>query len=134
MNKLTKAQTKERDDLLGAVDDAQQELEAQVRAFNDKVSDLWEELISPAVEGVKDATSKFNDFRESVAGDMRSYYEEKSEKWQEGDNGQAYSRWLDAWEEELEEMELGEECPELSNPDYEEFGALQDRYSVENEG
>jgi hypothetical protein len=59
-------------------------------------------------------------FRDEIAQKMEDYYEERSEKWQDGDAGQAYTNWMEAWTEveleELEQVELPDQ-PEMPHAD-----------------
>lgn len=48
-----------------------------------------------------------NEFVEETRSSMQSYYDDRSEKWQESDRGSCFQVWLDEWDStELEEIEL----------------------------
>jgi len=110
MQKLSKAQIKERDDLSAKLSEAGDVLNAAITKYN--------EAIKAAYEDVEKAMSEFNtaviearDFVEQVHSDIENYYDDKSEKWQESERGQNYSSWRDAWSEaisELNEVEYSE--------------------------
>lgn len=53
-----------------------------------------------------DAVATLRDFRDEVAAEMRDYYDDKSERWQQSDAGADYETWVDAWE-----------CADLDDPD-----------------
>jgi len=44
------------------------------------------------------------EWAEGLFSDMQSYYDERSDKWQEGDAGQSY----DAWKSEYESLDVDE--------------------------
>lgn len=80
MNKLTKQQQTEKQQILDELGEAKQ-----------KAQDALEELDT--------VREKAKDFVADVLSEMERYYDAKSEKWQEGDNGQQYSSWKDQWDE-----------------------------------
>jgi hypothetical protein len=56
-----------------------------------------------------------------IATEARDYYEERSEKWQEGEAGEQYSAWLDTLENaDLEDIDL-ELADDLDEPDHPDF-------------
>ena len=63
-------------------------------------SDLTDaaEAIEEAVEAYATAADEARAFAESIHADQQAYYDERSEKWQEGDAGTAYTEWMELWE------------------------------------
>lgn len=97
------------DELNGAVADIDSEfekVEAAVQAFNQKVD---------AYNGV---LQKARDWQSDVVQQIDDYMGEKSEKWLDGDAGQAYQSWRDDIENEtlddIDQMEV----PEKPEPDH----------------
>lgn len=118
MKRLSKEQVKEHEELVDAVNGAHQELDGAIKQYNERVAAAHSEL-APFVEAFNEAVTKANDFRESVHSDQQAYFDEKSEKWQEGDAGSAYSDWMSQWDEAaIEEVEL-DDAPEMDTPDLE---------------
>lgn len=76
--------------------------------------------VDEKVEELNDAIVKLEGFRQEMRDDMESYYEEKSERWQEGDNGQMYYDWMNAWDQEVTEVE----SPDVEVPEYPEEPGL----------
>lgn len=86
-------------------------------------------LISEAAEAIETARGIMDD----EANAAEAYYDEKSEAWQDGERGQAYSEWkdrlreiADAIAEDIEFPEVSEiEAPEwvntIKDPDFSEF-------------
>ena len=87
MKKLTQAQAKLKAELVDRIDRLQSDLNA--------------------------AIEEAEAFREEVHDAQEEYYDERSEKWQEGASGEAYKEWMDEWEVEFEEVE----CDVSSNLD-----------------
>ena len=61
------------------------------------------------VNDYNEALEEARGFVFDIANEIDSYMTEKSERWQEGDTGQAYQAWKDAWEaldlDDIEQME-----------------------------
>lgn len=92
MKGLTKDQLKRRDDIAGQLAVVQVELEQALAKFKAKVVEAQA-------------------FCQEVKDDIEAYITDRSDRWQEGERGQAYSEWRDAWEnvefgdvEELDEQ------------------------------
>lgn len=104
--KLTKVQDKELDALLDELNEKRGELGAAITAFND--------LIREERSKIEDALSAYNDalvgveqFRDEFVNEMRDAWNDKSERWQEGDSGEAANDFITVWEEvDLSEVSL----------------------------
>lgn len=105
MKRMTRQQIKERDDLAGKVEEAGTKLNETIGKFNSTLEDAKAELEGAQSE-LNEAINNANAMREQIQGDMESYVDERSEKWQEGDAGNQYQSWIEAWSNELEEVEL----------------------------
>jgi hypothetical protein len=115
MQRLSKDQKTQRDKLVEALN-----------TRGNVVNDAWE-AFEQAYGALVDAIDEYNGvvqdvvtYRDEIAQEMEDYYEERSERWQEGDAGQAYTNWMEAWTEveldELEQVELPDE-PEMPHAD-----------------
>ena len=94
MLKLTKARQEEKQKLLDALTEAKQKADE-------------------AIDSLNIAREDAKDFAADLSSEMEAHYDAKSEKWQEGDNGQAYSSWRDAWDEIA--SALDEDVPALDD-------------------
>lgn len=123
MFKLSRSQLSTRDDLLARLQVAEADLGSAIERYN--------ELLESAQGGVQAALQRFNDlltqaqeFCTEVAGEAQSEWDERSEKWQEGDNGQAAASWIESWESaagELDEIEVDFPDPvEVDAPGWED--------------
>ena len=125
--KITKAESKKRDELAYKCDEAQGALANAIADYNialeratayaarimlsplDFADDERNEIadaIRTAAEAHSDAVSGYNDamdnakaFVEEVASRLREVYDNRSEKWQEGDKGQSADAFIQTWEE-----------------------------------
>lgn len=55
----------------------------------------FRESIAPIIEEAEEERQELHGVLDDIVNAMESYYDEKSEKWQEGDAGSAYSEWKD---------------------------------------
>lgn len=102
MKKLSKSQVEERGRHMAKLEETQVALEQAIAAY-------------------KAALVEAQQFCAGVAEEIRAYFDDKSEKWQEGERGQAYEEWATGWE--------GVEFPEVDEPSEqaaEVLGALEE--------
>jgi uncharacterized protein YukE len=90
MKKLTKVQLTRRDELV-----------AEMRKRH--------EAVQAAVADLNATIQQANELIVEVHDDQEAFYNERSEKWQEGDAGTAYQDWMSEWESEIDEVESPEE-------------------------
>ncbi len=64
-----------------------------------------------AANAFNEARLALDSFREGLREEMSTHYEERSERWQEGDAGTAYEDWMEAWDEDVPD-EAPDSCPE----------------------
>ena len=97
MKALDKDQEKKKTDLVDAIRTAQAELETAITNFNSVVEDE-QDKVNGKLNALNEKIGEAREWAEGIASDMQSYYDEKSERWQEGDNGQNYSSWKEEYE------------------------------------
>jgi hypothetical protein len=92
------------------------------------VSMAWEEFalahskLVGIIEEYNEAVGDAAMWRDEIVSDMSNYQSERSEKWMEGEAGQAYQEWIDEWEAaELESLETPEMPDELEYPHSDEI-------------
>lgn len=105
MTKLTKAQLADVNNLHNELSSAQEELEEAIEEFNDEMKLLWKK-VSTAQGEYNQAVFSINEWRHGIAADIEEFIETHSDKWIEGERGQAYTEWKDSFEVELEECDL----------------------------
>lgn len=110
MKRLNKGQLLEISVAVDACAEACGEVEAAVEAYNKALEAPREALLS-AVAGYNEKIEDLKAMYLDLAQQGRDYFDDRSEKWQEGDAGQAYNEWL----EQLENPEI--ESVEIDLPD-----------------
>lgn len=119
--KLSKSESAKRDELIGWMRDKLTELKAEVSDFNGKLDELKEPL-QHAIDGYNEAVEAARAYCEEIAEERQGNFDDKSEKWQEGEKGEAAQEWLNEWQNiDLSEIviELPDEleAPEASHAD-----------------
>jgi len=130
MRKLSKKNLKSIEDAQRAVNDASETLRSAIQEIKDEgegklsaVSDAVEEFnswlqeakdndLDEAFTTYQDAMTDGRDLMEELANDADNYFDDKSEKWQEGEKGEAYGEWRDRLREIADEFDEPE-CPEI---------------------
>lgn len=119
MLKLSKTDEEKRQDYINGLNEQKLKVAEAIDEYN--------AVAREAFAKVKDAVSDYNaillnvdEWHAGINGDQQNYYDERSEKWQEGEKGQAYEGWKQQWEDiALDEIELDEpddfEVPEMEH-------------------
>jgi hypothetical protein len=105
MKKLSKAQEAERQRLADELRAAEESVKEGITQFNAAMEMAMEDL-TMALDSYHDAVTEANAFRQQIEGDISGYYEDKAEKWQDSEAGQANLNWRDQWRERLEDIEV----------------------------
>jgi hypothetical protein len=117
--KLNRRQASERADLVERFAKASGELESAVEEFNDKIGEL-KAPVEAALATYNEIAVEAAQFAADIASEAETAIDEKSEKWQDGDRGQAAMGWKDEWEAlSFDEVEI--DFPDeldFNNPDY----------------
>jgi vacuolar-type H+-ATPase subunit H len=93
---------------VGAVEDARNELQEEIAKL---IADFNEKHVDPLNAKLEEA----HGFVEDIVNERQGEYDDKSERWQEGDRGQSAQSWLQDWETGMNELEAMEqvEVPEV---------------------
>jgi hypothetical protein len=122
--KLSKSEAARRDELARALAEKADALRAKIEGYNDAMAKCWE-AVACAVEEYNYALADARSFVEEVHTQRQGEYDDKSERWQEGERGEAAAAWLGEWEQpDLDDVELGEPEP-VEEPDLEHAEALE---------
>lgn len=97
MFKLTKAELIQRVDLVERLNAAATKVEEAIDTFNERLAEQ-KEALEAAVVAYNEILSEVREFAEEIATEAESAISDKSEKWQDGDKGQAATEFKDAWE------------------------------------
>ena len=124
MKSLNKKQSTELAEHVKKLADADATLGEAVDQFNLDV-EFAKGKLENVLEEYNDAVESANEFRSGLADSMETYQDERSEKWHEGDAGQAYASWFDSWANEFPDAEI--EFPEpVEKPDTEALDQIQE--------
>lgn len=111
--KLTKAEDSRKTEIeieleaaVGAVEDERAELQEKIDAL---VADFNDTVITPLNATLTEARN----FIEDIVNERQGDYDDKSERWQDGDNGQNAQAWLQEWESGINELEDVEAVEDL---------------------
>lgn len=69
------------------------------------------------LEEYNKAIRSLNDFIADTKDEMQNYFDERTEKWQESDNGFLYQNWIDNWDIEFQEVNSFKEVEKHSESD-----------------
>ena len=82
---------------------------------NQKIGDLNE-----AIQAFNNTLKNVRDFRDGIVQSMRDHFNDQSESWQNGEEGEAYSSWMEEWEscaldflEVIPDVEVQDEASEI---------------------
>lgn len=95
--KLDKQETARRDEIVTDLTNAAAKLEDVVNVYNEAVTALRKPL-DDALLAYNEAVEAARGFAQDIASQADSDLSEKSQRWQEGDKGEAAISWKDEWE------------------------------------
>jgi chromosome segregation ATPase len=103
--RLTKAEVQQREEIAAALDAAGTTLNAAVETYNAACEEAWKDVLK-AQTAYNQQVEVAQAFITEIHETRQSEFDDKSEKWQDGEAGQAVSGWLEQWEVELDEIEI----------------------------
>jgi hypothetical protein len=93
--------------------------QARMGAIIDKLRDIYDDDITEALSALNGAIDRYNEvlaeargFVEDIYNERQGEFDDKSERWQEGDTGQIAQGWLS----ELEQIENLSDLPAYDDP------------------
>jgi len=104
MNKLSKEQQTQVAALSSRWVTARNELESAQEEAEERIKDIQDKL-NERVSDLNSIIEEANAVRAEVEAAAQEYHDGRSETWQESDRGATYVEWIDAWGEEIEEIE-----------------------------
>ncbi len=127
MKKLSDEQMRERDDLVGKVEEAKQHLTDKLEEYNTEVKRLFQGP-SDACDELNMAIADVRQWAEDLHAETRDYFDNRSEEWQESKAGEAYSDWSSEFDDaasRVDDVEL-EQPEELSLQDEVDVSFVED--------
>lgn len=104
MNKISKDRQKQIDALRERYDAARADLDTEQSNANEAIKTAAEK-VNEKIADLNAIIEEANSLREEIESDAQNYYDEKSEAWQDGERGSAYSDFIQSWGEEIETIE-----------------------------
>jgi len=95
--KMSKQEIKERDEFVDSLRKKLETLNAAVTKYNEVVAEAYGAL-EDEINDFNGSLSDARDFVERLKDDFTGQYDDKSEKWQEGDKGSVVRDWLDTFD------------------------------------
>ena len=75
---------------------------------------------APALEALNEAIGEFNSWVTELQEQMRDYFDERTEGWQEGEKGEQYQAWIESLDIEVDEVDTEpDEPPQMDAPEIE---------------
>lgn len=99
MKSLSRTDKQQYEQLSNELERLQFAVTGAIKIYNeDPTEENWAN-IQPQVEQFNDVVNRTNTFIEETHGTLDEYYDSKSEKWQEGETGEQFYEWVQAWED-----------------------------------
>lgn len=103
---LTKLEKTEHAEHIAAIREAAMELSAAIAAYNDAMS-MARDSLTEKLDAYNQVLTEAAEWRDDLTTPLGDEYDEKSERWQEGEAAQQASAMKDAWESlDLDEITL----------------------------
>lgn len=128
MKKLLDEQLRERDNLVGKVEEARQHLQDKLEEYNKEVKKLFRYGPSDACDELNMAIADVREWAENMHAETRNYFDNRSEEWQESKAGEAYSDWSSDFDDaasRVDDVEI-EQPEELSVQDEADVSFVED--------
>lgn len=123
--KLTKDELATREKIINTLRITSEAVGDAVEDFNDAMATAGEKL-QEAVAAYNEALETAREFASDIANQANEDFNDKSEKWQEGERGEAANEWIRAWDN----LDMGE--LEIELPDQIMFEAPEAADELEN--
>jgi cell wall assembly regulator SMI1/predicted DNA-binding WGR domain protein len=97
MKKLDKKQRAKLEKYQKAIAEGEPKLKAAIDEYNATVRAAFAKLLGP-IDEFDRATGDFDEFHREITWAMNDYFGELPEEWQEGEEGESYQDWINAWD------------------------------------
>jgi hypothetical protein len=129
--KLTKVEINRRGDHTDMLDKAKAGLISKIEDYNFAMAAPREALLA-AINEFNDVLAEANQWRDDIHTRLSDEYENKSEKWQDGDRGREANTMIESWSNEIEGLDDLVDVPEsLDIPDLTTDGEWFESYPDE---
>ena len=120
---LTKAEVKERDEVIEAARRKLGALNTAISTFNERLEEQ-RSILDDATNDCNGAMQGVADYLERIKDRLTGEYDDKSEKWQEGEKGTTVRDWIDTFD--IDFMDIDVEVPnDISEAECDELETLE---------
>ena len=125
--KLSKDEKANRDSYVAEIRAAEEHLQETLATYNSEVSRRWGH-VDAAIQRYNEALENARTWATNLGEEMQGEFDDKSEKWQEGDRGQEVQEWIDQYKDlQLDDVKLDEpDAVEVQVDDADTVGDLPD--------
>lgn len=102
--KLTKAENNRREELVASIEIATTPLSAAITEANEAIVAIVASL-NEKVAAYNEVLSEARDFAATLVERLQEEFDDKSEKWQEGERAEAASEFIDSWTSIADQLE-----------------------------
>ena len=82
------------------------DLEVAITKYNEILADI-KLALDTALNAHNEKLTELRDFSNDIVSEIQEYMDERSDKWQESENGERYAEWKSSWEDlEFEHIEI----------------------------
>ena len=130
MKKINKHQIAERERIKEELESKKDEISKRISVANGVISEAneWVGKVNDEINSVNEAIAEYNaaisdagTWAEEIAGEIQSYMDDRSDKWQGSDAADVYREWLEPYEglsfQEVEDIAEVQEIVEIDEPD-----------------
>lgn len=103
--RLTKAEDARKSELEGELNKLFGEADDAKSDLNEKISELVAEFNEKYLGPLNEKIDEARGFVEDIKNERQEEFDDKSERWQDGERGEAAQEWLQAWENAEAELE-----------------------------
>jgi len=120
MKKLSKEQVSAVTATIESCSEIQQKIERLIEGYNQRVEE-FNDALQPVLDEYNEKVAAIREIYQEAANDAQSYFDERSDTWQEGEKGEVYAEWINQLENvDLEDLEV--EVPDrLDEPMYHDW-------------
>lgn len=127
MDKLKPEQYARLQELYKATENALSDVESAIQDFNREMQIKYDEEVVTAANDFNAAREKLQAFIDELKQEATEHFDDQHEDWQQSDEGNDYSNWIDKFEaayNDLDDNFEPDEFSELSEPEF-DFSSVE---------
>lgn len=124
MKSISNKQSQQLNSFKSDLEQKQEKVEEAIANFNANVEELWANLVADSINEYNLTVIAAQDFVDQTRSEIQSYYDERSDSWQDGNRGTLFNEWIEQWDISLEEIDINSPT-ETDVPEFEAVGQLE---------